>query len=1698
MLCLMLVCSVTAAQAQSFTSLWKQYEEYVDDDKPQSAISILRKIQQQSLSRKRYGDMLSALLSEQTMWHSVSPDSATAAQERTMRQYDEWKEKDGVVATMLRLSLPDKLGTPQLDSLLASADAGRYTAGNGAKSYVPYVKSGIDSRYFNNDLLSLIALTTDQQRGLYDYYRSTGKRSAACVAGALLLEHTRSRALGDSLLNEYGDMPECGAVAVRQFDNLSGISTREQLEYIDNALQRWPKWKEIDQLKMQRNTLTCSSVNVEIVHRTVTTDEDVTVRLTDMRNIKGVRVTARRKARGEKTGFDLARDYEKAVAMPNEYDKISDSLSLGRLPLGRWIISISDTEGKVKANDLELTVTDLTVISQPLPQGKTRFVVANAVTGHAVGGATLHFQNGNNDRNARTVVTDSNGEAILLVKSLGRNMRATTSNDTAMNFSYYSHGSYSTGKKSSKTLTRLYTDRAIYRPGQTVRVSVIAFRKDVNEELSVVNGDTISVRLINAQNKTVEEKSVVTDAFGSASTDFDIPSGMRNGNWRIVAGGYSNYIRVEEYKRPTFEVTLTKPETAYKSGDTLEIKGVARQYNGMPVTGAKVVYDIKRTPQRWWRLNDTGTQTLLTDTVMTADDGSFMVRMPMALPVDGKAKYIPYYYNEVVTATVTSTAGESHAAELRMPLSNRETFLRADLQGSQLADSAMTVTYHRYNAAGTEIDGDVMLTLDGATIAAAKANEVYTLPRTIASGEHTLMAICGEDTLRNTFVAFRKSDTCPMKATHEWFYQSQTQWASATDSVWIQYGSSDNDVQVYYTVTANDSVISHGSRMISNENVTQTLTYRKEYGDGLAIALAWVKDGKLYSRTMKIARPLPDKTLKMEWTTFRDRVIPGQSEQWTVRITRPDGTAADAVMQAVLYDKSMDQLRKHTWRYADPRNLSVRSASWFMSYNGAYRMWLAQKLPSLDIKSLELSSLSSVYALYAWPEREIMTRDLAFSRKKMSTRATLSAARVMDDNGESELQEAVSVKAKQLKDTADEGNATYEEDATAGQETAVRSDFAETAFFLPAVKTDAKGLATMRFTLPESTTTWRFMALSHDKGMSVGTLSAEAVAQKELMVQPNMPRFLRKGDNGSIAATVANMTDERKDAKVRLTILDADTERKVMDYTQKISVEGNKTAVATFYINTDALAEGAYLCNITAVSGKHTDGEQHMLTVLSDEEQVTKTVAYTFTHPIDTLLRFGDMIPSDVQTAHMKVEYVDNPAWLLMETLPKMSSPETKNAVTLANALYANRLSASMKWSEETSSDVLNRLKALQRNDGGFAWYSGMESSVYITMEVVKTLSRLNMMLGKQADTKEMLDKAFAFMQQNADHAVAKMKDKHNGGHPYVSSLHLDWLYSLSIEGRDGGSSASYLTQYVVQETKNDDMKTKALAAIVLHKSGRKADARKFVESIVEHTVYRSDMGRYFDSPRATYSWCDYRIPTQTLVIEALTAVTPEQKTEVSQMRRWLLNSKRTQEWSNAVNTVNAVHAFLGNSLQVLTVYKGSQTLADRDVKPTEASVSIHKTSDVESWAATKITFQQKTASVETSQTGLSVKREVLKNGRSVADSDIHVGDRLTVRITVTADRDYDFVTVSDNRPACLEPVTPLSGYSRGAYRENLDTKTVLHYNTLAKGTHTIDVDYYVDRTGEYSAGTASAVCEYADEFRATAQSYDIKINKQQ
>ena len=1834
-----------AAIADSYTSLWKQFDSAMQKDHPQSALKVLAQITDKAQREHEYGQLLKAQVSIAGYETMMSPDSLLPAIERL--KYAEqtavssgdnvlaavYQSVLGSVYTDNRRLLDDgvAIGKEYYAKSMAHPDA---LASAYATGYEPFVVDGVDSKYYYDDLLHVIGMRAGDYRTMHDYYASHGKREGALLTALELVK--KSRRAGDegrvkkskyimsldSLVRQYGDLLPCGEVAIERYaymENAEDISAEEKMSYINYALMKWGAWQRMNILRNAQRRLTLPSFHASLGGEIALPGVARKVMVMGLNNIGQIRITASRLNIDGTTDLDPSNDKDYArlrrhivstdpvltdvrnyVGMP-AYKTISDTLEIKGLRTGMYLVEVSTDNVSMPVERRLLRVSNLYPVIEMLPGKKCRVAVLNATTGTAVPGAKVDVVmsiDRDGKEHVKTFTTDVNGEAYVEYKaSEPRAYRVYTDEDKAFPRTSMGGRFYYYGNKANVTQTKIYTDRRIYRPGQTVHAAAIAYT--YNNKVykgEALSGKQMTITLRDANRKEIAKRTVTTDEFGMASADFVLPEGGLTGIYTLRSdlgnNIYTNF-SVEEYKRPTFKVDFEKPQTKYAVGDTVRFNATAKSFAGVPVQGAKAVVRVVRRPSVYWRYadNDIKSETVLVDTLQTSADGTFTVAVPMVMP-ETYDEHPKRYFNFDITADVTDVAGETRHGETSLPLSDYPTMLTCDIPEKSLRDSLTTIIFAYRNNAGEPIDGIVTYTIDNNSYT-CKANTPAKLDAAaLASARHNLIAVCGTDTLTTSFVTFTLQDSKAPVETHDWFYQSAEQFPADGSPVYIQLGSTDSIQHVVYTIISGDKILEEGRADLHNELRTRAISYKEEWGDGVTLSVAWVKNGQSYKHTANIQRPLPDTRLNIKWTTFRDRLTPGQRETWTLNITRPDGTPARAQLLATMYDKSLDQLRSHNISFSLPVYANVPWLSWNGVYNRNVYAYSEAPMRFLNERSLDFSRFcyQSLYTNYG--EVLMAKEELAVSRP-MYVRGNAASrkgknkifAGVIDTDRVAD--EGASVNTSQVLPSA--GSADKESSSQVQTEQ-VRENLEETAFFYPGLISDDKGNVSINFTLPESVTTWQLYGLAHDVQMNSGMISATSVAKKTVMVQPNVPRFVRSTDSGIILARVSNTSDKQVDGTARLSFINPETGKEVYHADHKFVVKAGETIAANFDFDMSKIKnDGLLICRIVASGRGYSDGEQHYMPVLPSRELVTNTIAFTQNEPGTLHLDLNKMFAVNDKSNKLTVEYTNSPAWLMVQALPSMINPDGDNAISLATAYYANSIGRHLMqstpvikqtmelWKNDASqnggstlqsvlqkneslkqivlaetpwlldadreseqkqqlmgyfnesqinyrlADNLLRLSRLQNADGSFAWWKGMEGSPYMTMSVLQTLTRLNHMVGEQNETKTIVRTAFAYMDKQMAREVKEMKKIESEGkvkNVRPSELAVQYLYASTLAGRDMQQSAKrnfdYLISRLAAQNTEFSIYGKAVSAVVLAGNNHRKQAADLLESIRQYTVYKEDMGRYFDTPKALYSWFDYRIPSQVAAIEALKALQPNDANTISEMQRWLLQSKRTQAWDTPLNSVNAVYAFLDGNITSLTENAGQPavikvngqklampkaTAALGYVKSAKTgdnmrSLTIEKTSTGTSWGAAYAQFMQPTADVADATMGMKVQRDVLKDGAKLDNGNVqlNVGDRITVRITVIADRDYDFVQLSDHRAACFEPAQQLSGYGYGYYCQPKDNATNYFFARLSKGKHVVETTYYVDRCGIYQTGTCTVQCAYSPEFMARTKAVTLNV----
>lgn len=1799
--------------AQTYDNLWKQAEINAQKDQPKSEIAVMKKIIAKASAAKDYGQLLAAEIRQMTLWKEISADSLTPNVKRMEAEVLKVNDpalkavRYAVLGKVYRDMNEKKsqeffkkaLGQPELLARHTSAE------------YVPLTLKGVDGSSFNNDLLHLIGFEADSKEAylqLYTYYNKVGNRGAACLCAYKLIEKYRqgdvrvvkkSKYLQtiDSLIQIYQDIPEAGELAVEHFRFMEGATDakpQDKLNYINYALSRWGEWSRMNELRNAQKRLTEPMFRVKDMPQVLRPGEKVWVQL-DVRNLQNLKISISRlniTADNEYDAQDEAtykmllkkttklhqKDFSRNYYGRPDYETVKDSIEIGgNLPLGAYLMEVtSDNTGIAPQREL-FYVSNLAVMIQQLPDDKHRYVVVNATDGQPVPGAKIMLYD--RDYDVKTgkwkrlvharLTTDENGEAYF--KNVDGNVLISTSNDkfTPAKDIYLSRTRYYE-RKDDKIKHQLFTDRSIYRPGQTVHASAISYIVKKGLDASVP-GKSMELNFIlrDANGKQVAEQKATTDEYGTASVDFELPKEGQTGLYFIsVNGTVTKYVRVEEYKRPTFEITFPKVNEKYNWGDTVVVKATAKTYSGVPVQGAKVEYQVTRRNQLWWWGAGSAGQLVKTDSCVTREDGTFDVEIPLEASLSGKDEAdmsefmrIARFFNFEVSAIVTDISGESHEGVMSLPLGTKPTILTVNLSKRIETDSLKTVTFAYRNASGMPISSRLKYRIDKGEWKDAEANAPVSIKEYASSsassslvwksGVHQLEAICGQDTLQQKFTLFSMKDTHPVEPTTEWYYQTAKTFPRDGKPVYIQVGSSENGAHIVYSIIAGNKLLEKGAWELGDSIVTLPFTYKEEYASGIVLNYSFVKQGKCYTRMMSIARPLSEKKLDIAWKTFRNRLTPGQKEEWTLKITTPDGKPAKAQLMSVLYDKSLDQIAPHSWKMSLGFSQWLPSCFW-TSNLWYYKMDLLGVYPTkyFDQKQLDVDKFDGKYfSYYAYMQA------VELSKLERSSGGTVESVRIQKDEVVREEAKGIWIRSSKMTRVgaaAPSANKVFDvveempqfaggSGSDAGQfldKVQVRENMNETAFFYPALESDNNGNVAIRFTLPESVTTWKFMGLAHDKEMRNGLLVDEAVAQKTVMVQPNMPRFLREGDKSTIVVKLFNSSDKKVSGNARMQILDPETNKVVWQKTQNYSIDAEGSATISFDVQ--GLKEGVYINKVVAAGNGYSDGEQHYLPVLSNRELVVNTLPITLHQKGEQSFDLSKLFlnkegkqAKGAEEAKVTIEYTNNPSWLMVKALPAISNPDEEDAISLMSAIYANTITnhvqkhLSLENLTQESIRLQNqveKLKKLQNPDGSFSWWKGMKGSRYMTTSVAEMMVRLNAIAGVQKSTARMLTSAIDYLSWQTAQEVREMKkqeEKKQKVSPSEQALH--YLYILSMDGRkmkqNLEADKAYLLEKMSKMTGDFSIYGKARAAVVLARNSQqnaayREKAGEYLQSVNEYAVYREEMGRYYDTRKALYSWRNYKIPTQVSVIEAMQMLKPNDKQTIEELQRWLLMSKRTQVWDTPVNTVDAVYAFMkGNESnwsrkaenavlkldgKLLPMPQDSTTLGYvKTERPGKASkLSIDKKSDYTSWGAVYAEFKQPISEIGSMESGIKVRR-VIVPAESESKGNAQVGEKVKVTLIITADRDYDFVQITDKRAACLEPVNQLSGYQWGigCYVSPRDHATNFYFDRLSKGKHIVEMEYYVDRKGDYQSGTCIAECTYSPEFGGRTETYELKVN---
>lgn len=1594
----------------------------------------------------------------------------------------------------------------------------------------------------------------------------------------------------------------------------------ERLRIVREGIAGYPRYEGINQLKNIEKEILNASLSLEIA--TAYPGEQQSVKV-NYKNLTGITlqlykvnlpvtsaVLQNRTTHFESKYARLQREEHFSLKPTTDYLNVDTTLTIQAPQAGIYFLKAVPDGKKGVSDGTLMNVTALKTIYRPLPDGTLELVVVDAVSGQPVSEAevTIYTEKGGGYSPQQTYQADKQG--TLKLDFLNSNKywyNAHTAADNAMPILNLWKNDYYYKESKRKEVLQLFTDRSIYRPGQTVYVSGLAYEME-KDSTRVLADKKYTVSLYDANNNETGKVEVRTNGFGSFSGQFVLPSPCLTGYFSLRAADTSVSFKVEEYKRPTFDVTFEPVKVEYQVGDSIEVVGMAKTFAGAPVQNARVHYNISRSYAWVWRFMGRGSARWEGE-AMTDADGKFSV--PVHFEIDSDRRESPlWYYTYNIQADVTDGAGETQQANLSLPLGSTSMVLNMDnLPDNWVKEKKLEIKLTAMNLSGEPVDTPVTYQVvemeeqkDGqekegrkvltGTVEANKSfvpEAIYALP----SGNYRLKLSAKdtqgrECTASKNFLLFSLNDKRPPFVITDWFYQDGLEFDAASPAT-VYIGSSEKNVYLLYDVFAGNKRLESKRIELSDSVVSFRFPYKKEYGDGILVSMAFVKDGRLYSHNARIMKPAPEKKLQLKWTTFRDKLRPGQQEEWKLTVLYPDGSPAEAEMLATMYDASLDKIYSaHKLDFGVDFHYVVPLTYWNTSYMRNAYLYVDFPLKRLRAVPLEYSELiipstgrmEAMVVGYGGSPRATLAGALKI-RGRSAANAVMNQEAVTDMVLQEEMVETSAQEKVEM--------GSSEELAETG-DIQIRENFAETAFFYPQLRTNEKGEVSISFVLPESLTRWTFMGLAHTRNVDYGKIEATATASKEFMLQPNMPRFVRVGDKANIAASLMNLSDKGVKGTVRMELFNPETEKVFYSQKQKFDVKGGETGHVNFTFEVgDKYAVMA--CRMVADGDTFSDGEQRYIPVLTDKQWVTETVPLNVNGEGAHIFSLENLFNKHSKTAseqRLTVEFTAHPAWYAVQALPVVANPQNEDALSWATAYYAHSLAACIvkenprikqifdswkaqsgtketfmsnlqknqelknillaetPWLTEATNEAeqkqriatlfdlntmnsqlavsVEKLGELQNADGAWSWYKGMQGSRYVTTQVMEMLVRLNALTHQDADSRmqPMIQKGFEYLGKQAAEEYKSMKEAEKKGAVGLrpSEQVLRYLYICVLDGK--APVDKKVNQYFIDKLSGEGKELtiygKALGAIILQQAGKVAEAKLFMQSLMEYSVVTDEMGRYFDTPKARYSWFSYKIPTEVAAMEAIQRITKDTKA-IDEMKRWLLKQKQTQTWETLIATADAVYALMATGASDLLANTGGVeiTLGKEMIRtPVDDAIGyIKKTviGDVMNikkvrvdkegtgmgWGAVYAQYLESMDQIGEQGNGLSVSRQLYKGDEALNESaPLKVGDKITVRLTVKADRDMDFVQIKDDRAACMEPLQAVSGFrwsnGLGYYQATKDASTQFFIDQMRKGTYVIEYQVYVNRTGEYQTGIATVQSAYAPEFGGHTGGYRVMV----
>jgi hypothetical protein len=945
----------------------------------------------------------------------------------------------------------------------------------------------------------------------------------------------------------------------------------------------------------------------------------------------------------------------------------------------------------------------------------------------------------------KLMVSGKNGYVRLLDLPKSKDLRFifTHKKDTLIESEIYSRNAISLNERNELS-TNFFTDRSIYRPGQTIYFKGIIYQKK-NGRFEVVPNQNTKVEFFDANHKLLKSLKLVSNEFGSFNGSLIVPMNNLGGNFLISNENGSTYITVEEYKRPNFEIVFDTLKTQFRLNDTVIISGQVNSFSGYPISGAQLKFKVKRSNYQVYfnRRNfyHSPEQQISYGELKTNENGRFRIKF-FAPSAEDTQELAAQFFNFTIEVESTDIGGETQSAITNIRLGYANLIIKPDLPekvnqrnikmipviATDLNDIPQSVnyvasiyklknpvnafkernwrrpdrfitdveTFYTYfeheqfddekNIENLDIDYQAFQAeLNTSEVAGINLTDIANWP----AGIYKLI-IKTEDQFdvkvvhEKSFVLYDpKSAEVPYPEIN-WFVLDKN-IVGIRDSLGFMIGSAIKNLSILYELQQDNKVVQSQWLQIDNEQQRIKIPITKMLGKDFDINLVFICDNEVYNHQEHIRIVDPAKEIKLKLETFRPMIQPGSKEEWKIKISGKGKDKPIAELLVSMMDASLDKIKLHQWQFTLP-DYSYNQITW----NTSFGFDFYDRRNQYNFYRPEyFTQWSETAPQFKWD----FINNSYYGNRILKSMAGKAAGVMMEQETDAQVfSVAENIPEEEIK---------------------IRTNFSETAFFYPSLKTDEAGNFIIKFKSPESLTRWKFMAMGHTKDMRIAALEQSIITQKKLMVKPNLPRFLRSGDTLYFSTQIINLTEKVMQGKASLKFFDVSNMKPVIgiitdEIEKSFKINANSSLNKQWKL---VIPNGinAVIYRLTASSENFSDGEERIIPVLSNKILVTESLPIHLNPKEEKKIVFENLVASADNKAlvhhQLKFEMTTNPAWYAVLGLPYIAEGNSEDAISLYNRLYANAMASHLLRSQPQIRPVFK------------AWKTGNSSALTSQLE---------------------------------------------------------------------------------------------------------------------------------------------------------------------------------------------------------------------------------------------------------------------------------------------------------------------------------------------------------------------------------------------